>query len=181
MKKDNEINIFKYYNIFDHSVLLSYRGPFEKYTLLAFNKNLQELTCENQKVTKKLFKVFIELTQNISYYSAETNSKTGNNTGVGIFVFGELENYYTFTTGNLVCVEDGITLAHRCRIINSLNRVDLRKRKREQRAISHGTKVGASIGLIQAALISTNSLDTEIIPVDNEFSFFSISVTFEKK
>jgi hypothetical protein len=62
-----------------------------------------------------------------------------------------------------------------------LSHDDLRKYKREAREAPQleGSK-GAGIGIIQAALTSDNPLEVDAIQVDDNFSFFSLTVKIDK-
>ena len=180
MKKGKDI--FSDYPFNNQNVMISYKGPFDRYTLVALSNNIKDILYKDPVASKKVRKIFIELTQNISFYSEETSS-LGNTyeCGVGSFIFGESGNSYNFTTGNVIKKEDGKILTDRCNTINSLDRENLRQHKREQRKLCNSTKVGANIGLIQAALVSGNKLNTEVKPINNNLSFYSISVIFDKK
>jgi hypothetical protein len=62
-----------------------------------------------------------------------------------------------------------------------MNKDELRDYKREQRSLPQGVRSkGAGIGLIQAALTSGNPLQIDSMAVDEQFTFFSLSVTIEK-
>jgi len=179
--KEN-IDIFKQYPFDDQGVMISYKGPFDRYTLVALSNNIKDILYKDPTASKKVRNIFIELTQNISFYSEEISS-LGNTyeCGVGSFIFGESGNNYNFTTGNVIKKQDGEILSERCNTINSMDKDNLRQYKREQRQLSNGTKVGANIGLIQAALVSGNRLNAEVKPINNNLSFYSISVIFDKK
>jgi len=96
-------------------------------------------------------------------------------------VIGEFDEHFTFITGNVVKNEDVIPLINKCEKINSLDREGLRQYKREMRGLPSDGRDGANIGLIKVALTSENPLDIEVTPIDNEFSFFSLSVKVLKQ
>jgi len=52
-------------------VRISYTGPFDSQVLSVIAKNIEASLSANPIINKKIFKIFIELAQNISYYSAE--------------------------------------------------------------------------------------------------------------
>ncbi len=175
-------NLYKYYISFNHDVQLSYKGPIDEHILSVISKYIEVILRKNPIASRKIFKIFIELAQNISYYSAEKNILTNDKEiGSGTIVLGELDEFYTFTTGNMVRDKDIIPIIEKCEYINSLDRDALRKYKREQRKKPSGPKGGAHIGLIQVALTSANPLDVEITSIDDEFSFFSIAVKVLKE
>ncbi len=166
----------------DQNILVSYKGPFTGQILKDIGEYISDNLQPNAKASKKLFKIFIELAQNISYYSAEAN-RIGNKITkyrVGSVVIGELDNHYFMTTGNRVSNKSVSILSEKCDYINSLQREDLRKYKREQRNMDESEFGGANIGLITVALTSDNPLDVEVEKVDDSNSFFSLTVYINK-
>ena len=164
------------------NILVSYKGPFSGLILKDIGEYIAENLESNQQASKKLFKIFIELAQNISYYSAEKNRIGTKITKhrVGSVVIGELDTHYFMTTGNLVSNRSIEILSEKCDFINSLQREDLRKYKREQRNLDTSEFGGANIGLITVALTSNNPLEVMVSEVDESHSFFSLTVYINK-
>jgi asparagine N-glycosylation enzyme membrane subunit Stt3 len=161
--------------------VIAYEGPFFIHILTVFSKYVKILTRDYPDASKKIYKIFFELTQNITYYSAEINEiNQDNRTGVGKFSLDEDEKYYYFSTTNRVLKEHGEILKNRCNYINSLDSNNLRELKREQRILSQGEKLGAHIGLMQAALISNFALKVEIRKINREYSMYTLMVTLDK-
>ena len=161
--------------------VIAYEGPFFIHILTVFSKYVKILTRDYPDASKKIYKIFFELAQNITYYSSEINEiNKDNRTGVGAFRLDEDDKVYYFSTENKVLKEHGTILKNRCNYINSLETNDLRKLKREQRILSQGEKLGAHIGLMQAALISDYSLVVDIKKVNREFSMYKLTVTIDK-
>lgn len=181
MDISKQVNLFKFHNISDQEILISYKGPFDKYIIAKLGGKIKMLEDLKTKEGKKIFKIFIELAQNVSFYSAE-NSKLGEdkNTGVGSLLIGENPDHYIFATGNSVSEKDKTILEEKCKIINSLNREDLRKFKREQRTLLPGTKGGAHIGLVMVALITGRELEVEFVKINEKYYYFTITVSIEK-
>jgi hypothetical protein len=180
MEKRKRFNLFAFHSMFDEDILISYKGPFDKNILSYIGNYIRVIIQKDPKLSKKIFSIFIELAQNISFYSAEKNKLTEVMKGVGILVISEFPDYFTFASGNIVHNRDIIPVIEKCEIINSLDREGLRRYKREQRNLPHGENDGAHIGLIQVALTSANPLDIEVNPIDNKTSFFSIEVKVDK-
>ena len=180
---DNEYNsnILDLYRSLGNDTPLSYKGPIDDHILQVIGTYIEGLLKKTPKAGKKIFKVFIELAQNISYYSAERSKLLNDkDIGTGMVLITEKPEYYVFMTGNLVKTNNIITIIEKSEIINSLNRDELREYKREQRKLPPGKKGGAHIGLITVALTASNPLDIEVNPVDDEHSFFSIAVKIDK-
>ena len=165
----------------DIKTVISYEGPFFIHILTVFSKYVKILTRDFPDASKKIYKIFFELAQNITYYSAEVNEiNKDNRTGVGSFLLEEDEKFYIFSTENKVLREHGVILKNRCEYINSLDSKNLRELKREQRILSQGEKLGAHIGLMQAALMSNYALSVTIRKVDKEYSMYELKVTIDK-
>ena len=181
MSLAGKINILDFHRNLDQNIALSYKGPIDEKILQTIGYYIEGFLSLHPKAGKKIFKVFVELAQNISYYSAEKSIFKGEKEiGSGLFLIGETDESYTFVTGNLVKNDDIYAIIDKSEIINSLDRDELREYKREQRKLPSGPKGGAHIGLIQVALTSANPLDIEINPVDDEHSFISIAVKIDK-
>jgi hypothetical protein len=164
--------------------ILSYHGPLN-IDFISFSANyIRDMIQADPRITKKIFKVFIELVQNVSYYSAqvrENEKKPDSRRGIGWYYIDELEDHYLLSTGNLISKSHGPILEKNCREINSLNESELRDLKRKTRSQADIKDIGAHIGLIHTGLMSDAPLDIKITPIDDEHSFFRIKVIIEKK
>lgn len=164
-----------------NKTILSYKGPFYIELISVFGTNIRNFDDAYSNARKKLFKIFIELSQNVSNYSE--NYHMVNNVqriGVGELTLKDLEKAYLFTTKNQVKKTDAEILAERCEIVNASDQLKLRELKREQRLNSPGEKFGARIGLIQAVMLSNNTLDYQIEKINEDFSYFSLTVKIDK-
>lgn len=143
--------------------------------------NIRNFKDTYSNARKKLFKIFIELSQNVSNYSEDYHMVNNvQRIGVGELVLKEEESAYTFTTTNQVKKTDAEILAERCELINKSDQLRLRELKREQRLNSPGEKFGARIGLIQAVMLSKNKLEYKIRNINEKFSYFSLTVKIDK-
>ncbi len=179
---NKKFDLFEYNNMLGEEIQMSYNGPIDAQVIKLVEVYTNRLLNEYPKASTKLFKIFIELAQNISFYSIKrvTNSKGKPNTGVGTIIIGEQNGCYVFVAGNYINNSDVNDLTVKCEKINSLNKTDLRKYKREQRRLpSLNNKGGGNIGLIQAAILSGNPIDMKITEVDDKSSFLSITITIE--
>jgi len=159
---------------------ITYKGPFEKYIFAFLREYIEAAAGEGTNAGKKLLKIFIELAQNVSYYSAETGSFIDNQTvGAGIILIDEHDTFFNIVTGNRVKNEWTAMLLKKCKKINELDHEGLRQFKRHMRRLptTHG---GGNIGLIQMALTSDNPLEFNIIPINQEVSYFTVAVRVDK-
>ncbi len=174
--EDKYIDIAQYEKLWKDNVMLVYKGPFEENVLMALGAYIKKKFCP----ANRLFSVFIELAQNIAFYSANFSSHTNKEYGVGLVMVTEATQHHRLIAGNVVMTETIIPLIEKCELINSLDREGLRQLKIKQLRQPRGSKGGAHIGLIQVALTSSNPLEFQVVPIDDTYSFFSLSVLVNK-
>lgn len=161
--------------------ILSYKGPFYIELISVFGTNIRNFNDSFSNARKKLFKIFIELSQNVSNYSESFHMVNNvQRIGVGELTLKETDTSYVFTTRNQVKDKDANILAERCELVNASDQLKLRELKREQRLNSPGEKFGARIGLIQAVMLSKNKLEYRIDQINEKFSYFSLTVKVDK-
>ncbi|NJK84956.1 MAG: hypothetical protein HC906_02260 [Bacteroidales bacterium] len=97
------------------------------------------------------------------------------------FPIKDCGTYFTIKTGNLIQRVDGDKLRTNCDEINSLNELQLRELKRKTRGLAMVRDVGAHIGLIQTSLLSKSKITYEVFEMNENHSFFTISVNIEKR
>jgi Family of unknown function (DUF6272) len=178
-----EFNFFEYHTqISNDNILLSYKGPLSDVLLAEFSRDIREkLQKEDSKVGKKVFSIFMELAQNVLFYSKEKNHFGNNQDKVGTLVIVNEDDHYRVITGNLVFKKDVPSLIEKCQTVNSLDREALREYKRQLRNNPNNEESkGAGIGMVQAALTADNPLEVESKDVGSEFAFFVLSVPINK-
>jgi len=184
-EENMELNLLDYHlNMDQNNVVLYYKGPFDEMLLAKVSTYLRSKFTESPRAGKRLFAVFMELAQNIGYYSAETNHFDGEESknGIGAIVVQENQHSIIFTAGNLVHNETMGKINEKCERINKMDYEELRAFKRELRSKPRElTQKGGNIGLVQVALKSENALDIQDYPVDDENSFFLISTQIVKE
>lgn len=182
---DLSIEKFTYFDFYqefeDRDIPVFYKGPLKPDVLAGIASFIEIALKNNPKEAKKVYKIFIELAQNISYYSAETSSICEENCGIGLIILEEGDENYIFYAGNKTRFEDVIPVLRKCTIINNLDRDGLRKFKREQRTQTPGFKGGGHIGLIQAALISGNPINFDVFYIDEEHCFLLLWFDIKKE
>ena len=172
-----------YLNMDKQDIALYYKGPFDEVILSKISQHLRSKFPESPKASKKLFAIFIELAQNIAFYSAEKYhfDEKERTHGIGTILVKDSVGKITFTCGNLVDNKSVLELINKCEHINSLNYDELRELRKEIRnAPRKENHKGGNIGLVQVALKSENPLTTKAIEIDNDHSFFLLSTEIEK-
>ncbi len=179
--KEKPTYILDIYNILKQNIVVSYTGPFDGQVLTTIGNNIQYAIRNHPQVTNKMFRIFIELAQNISYYSAEAIvSPDGHRSGMGILIIKELEDHFLFLTGNLAKSSEIKAVVEKIERINSLDREGLRKFKRQKRSLPQGIHGAGNIGLIQVALSSDNPLNYKISAIDEEICFYTLAAKIDK-
>ncbi len=169
-----------------NKVHVLYTGPFDSDILSIIASSIQNSLSGNPVVDMKIFKIFIELCQNISYYSLEQEepdiaSGEKHGTGIGTIAIQEYNDHFIFATGNVTNHELISSVVEKCDKINALDREQLREYRREQRKLGPGVRGGGNIGLIQVALTSENKIDYKLIPVAGGNLFYTIGIKINKK
>ncbi|MBN2757992.1 MAG: SiaB family protein kinase [Bacteroidales bacterium] len=178
---DKAENAYQMYSDYIDSTIISYNGPFDAQVLSVIAENIEYSLSNNPRVSKKIFKIFIELAQNISYYSAEKQkNEEGNFFGSGILMLREMVDHYSFSTGNIVEKHQVLPVIQKCETINMLDREKLRQYKRKLRNMPSGTPGGGNIGLVQVALTADYPLEYEVVTVDESTSFYILNVRVNK-
>lgn len=177
---NNDFDFFAYYAQLNHqNLILSYKGPLTDVLLAEFSRDIREKLKENRKAGKKVFSVFMELSQNVLFYSKEINH-FGDQDKVGTLVILQTENEYRVITGNLITTESASILLDKWKTVISLDRDALRDYKRKLRdAPREGESKGAGIGLVQVALTS-DDLEVKIKRINDKFSFFALFANIAK-
>jgi len=164
-----------------NNVVASYIGPFDGDILSLLAENIKGSLWGDAKQGKRFFKIFIELAQNISLYSAEKTPTKKNSSafGEGSLIISEYEDYFLFSAGNVVDTKTAKALTKKCETINTLDRIGQRKLKGELREKPHEMG-GGNIGLVQVALASKHELNYKIETISDTKSFYIISVRIDK-
>ena len=180
--KHQEFDLFDFHNLCEGNIKISYKGPWDKHNLLSIGNYIRNASKEDELLNRKVFQIFVELAENVSLYSREYDQPENNKrAGIGSLVIREDNESFYFYSGNVVDTADIIPIIDKCGVINALDHDKLRAFKRRQRNLPHSERGGANIGLIQVALIAGNPLDIKVTPIDNETSFFSVSVQIIKE
>ncbi len=162
--------------------IICYHGPIN-IDLVSFASNyIKKYIVADASVVGKIYKVFIELAQNVSYYSARQYSKLrAFGSGIGWLRVDEKEDHFAISTGNVIQKEHGPILEKHCTEINSLCEDELRELKRVTRSQAGIRDIGAHIGLIQMGLITGNPLNLNIESQSENHSFFTITTKVNKR
>ncbi|MCX7985818.1 MAG: SiaB family protein kinase [Bacteroidales bacterium] len=162
-------------NATDKKIVFSYEGPFNMRIISSLGKYLAEYLDASFETRMSLYRVFIEISQNVALYSEDrVKQELDNTVGVGkVHIETDGKSYFC-TTKNRIRPEHGDILINYCQRINEATTNDLIKLKEKLRRESSIKDNGAHIGLISIRLFSKNLLDVSITK-ENDNTYFTIS------
>ncbi len=163
------------------NIYFAYEGAFEQIKIRNFASKIKELTKDNSVIQRRSFYVFVELAQNVKFYSDERIKIDNQDVGMGSLIIYDSKDYFGFIIGNKVNDAAYKVLERKCKIINTMDRSMLREFKRYQRNLIPGTNGGAHIGLIMAALTTRKKLEYYGVPIDDSFHYFILNIILDKK
>ncbi|WP_020526323.1 SiaB family protein kinase [Flexithrix dorotheae] len=165
----------------NNSKVVFHSGVIDELVISHLGDQIRERFADAPKTNRKLFSIFMELTQNIFFYSAEKITDSDSEKRIGSVSITEEEEQYTIQCSNLVEQQYAGELEESCATIKGMDKEALRKYKREQRGKPQGERSkGAGIGLIQVAILSENNLQASIVPENEDFSRYSLDIKVEK-
>ncbi len=165
-----------FYELLSKEIIVAYRGTFEKRVLNVLARNIESSVQDNLVLKRKFFRIFLEFSQNIAYYSSEQVETADNElSGAGMLILKHGTNgNYMFMSGNMVKNDMLKYINERVELINSLDRDELRQYKREQLKLVE-TGVKNNLGILQIVLISGNPIVVKTMPLNDTESFIIIT------
>ncbi|MDX2301662.1 MAG: SiaB family protein kinase [Microscillaceae bacterium] len=161
-------------------IMLNYEGPISNSVISRLAGQIEDKFRPKECIKRKLFSIFIELAQNILYYSAITQ-KSNIRAKMCYFMIYEEKEAWVLSTGNYINTHKSVDLQQRCLLINSLSEQELRRYRLNILAQPWSEKAkGAGIGLVKVALISNNHLDISVKKMNEQLSFLTLSTKVSK-
>ncbi|HOK50983.1 MAG TPA: SiaB family protein kinase [Bacteroidales bacterium] len=162
-------------NALSNKIVFSYEGPFNMRIISSLGKYLAEYLDASFETRMSLYRVFIEISQNVALYSEDrVKQELDTTVGVGKVVIETDGKSFRCTTTNRIRPEHASVLTNYCQQINEATTNDLIKLKEKLRRESSIKDNGAHIGLISIRLFSKNLLEVSITN-EQEHTFFTIS------
>lgn len=168
---------------------MSFKGAFAQPIIVEIGQTLRskiaaqpvESITERTLLMKKIFAVFVELAQNVMFYSAEQElDEYGKECGVGILVISENAETYCVSSGNQIASADGERLSTLCESVRALSKEELKERYTEQRRLPRGSSSGAGLGFLDVARRADLPLEYAITPLSGDRALFMLSAYFAK-
>jgi hypothetical protein len=181
---------FKLYGLYDqmraHKVILAFKGVVSQDLLSRLASSLKRRTSKDDpNIGKKVFGIFIELSQNVSLHSAEKSfsNSEDKSIGVGLILASEAEDHFLVSSCNAINNDEVESILQRCQYINSLDAEGLKDYyKKQRREPQRDNKPGANIGLIDMVRRSNNHITADVNPhpSDANQSLITISLRLNK-
>ena len=167
------------------NTLIRYRGSVDDQVIMRAKASLEEQLSISAKLFSKIFAVFVELAQNISRHSLESNLFWGEQDthGVGFIRVYESNGVYHLHAANWIMRKDAIELTQKCEQLNQLSYQELRRMKQDIFSKpKEANQKGGKVGLIQIALRAKSPLETKIEDKgDKDLVYFNISTKINMK
>ncbi|MCG8698751.1 MAG: SiaB family protein kinase, partial [Bacteroidales bacterium] len=162
---------------------LVYKGPLDHASMKFFTSMAKEEianNCEDKGVQRKIFHVMVEMIQNITKHSANSDDKgVGGN---GIFVVGGNEDYFYVITGNMIKNDKVRGLEETILSLNNMSKEELQTLYKSQiRGGELSKKGGAGLGLIDIVRKTDHGFGFQFLRIDTENQFFILKATIAKK
>jgi Family of unknown function (DUF6272) len=180
----SELQFYKYYSeMSENKIDLAFKGPFSHQVLLSLADTLLGTIHRDpnpQKKAKKVFAIFIELTQNIRDYSYERTYFEGKEVGTGLILLQEFDDHYEITSCNLVEKHKVDKLIEYCKYLNAMDAAQL-KAYYKTRIKEEDEKSNGGVGLISIARKSGRPFEFDMEIVNDKLSFFHLKISVEKE
>ena len=157
---------------------LVYKGSLSHETMKFFTSMAEEkvsFRCKDISVRRKVFHVMVEMLQNVTRHSADSDEAGSGN---GLFVIGERPDYYYVITGNVVRSSVVRDLEDNIEMLNEMDRESLNTLHKQQ--IQSGElslKGGAGLGLIDIIRKTGEKYAYQFLRLDENYHFFVLKAT----
>lgn len=182
-----ELELFEYYRkMCERNIVLDFQGAISQDMLVGMAELIKSkfsLEMHRTNLVKKLLSIFIEMAQNIAFYSTERArlDHIDKDVGAGIIVVTEKDKIYTITSGNMVNKKNLLFIIEHCQKINTMDKEELKQFYKEKiKSSRKKDEKGAGLGLIDVARKSGNQIQFNITPVDENNSFLVLSVKVQE-
>jgi len=177
----SEAELFKnYQEMKGKNFVLSFKGTVSQDILVGLKEVMESRFSRGvsqDRSAKKVFSVFIELSQNVLHYSDEkVRMENDADIGAGIVIICENDKSYKISSGNRIDNSRLPEMIERCDHINSLDREGLKRlyRERLNKPLDKDSK-SPKLGLVDIAIKSGNPIMLEAKKIDDQYSFLVIS------
>ena len=155
-------------------VIFSYKGVFKEQTsshiLNWIERYLNSNSTVSRPESKKIFKVAVEIIQNLIHHSSLSDSSF-------VFSKSESENRFSLSSTNLVDTKQSNKLVSALSAIKTISDEELRLLKKNvmenENRSDHG---GGGMGLLELAKLSNFNIESELLPAPQDKLLFCLTV-----
>lgn len=181
------LDIYDFYDKMEKSnIMLSFKGDITSELLtsiLQIMESRMESMDEPPKVRRKVYNILVECLQNLYHHIDEVPEMDASIAEKSaIFMIGKVDGEYSILTGNYIAGDQVENLKGKLDKINQMSKDELKTYYKE--VLNNGemsAKGGGGLGMIDIARKSGHKLDYNFLPVDNNFSFFSLRIKVAQK
>lgn len=180
MDVKNVSNFYKSFN--QEGVIISYQGPFMQEMIeeisTIINNKLSHYT--DLPMNGKYLNLFIELSQNILRYSADSVlNDEGNQVSNGLILLGIQNGHFYIISGNPIKDGQEEQLNQKLNLLETSSKQELRNMFKEQIKVkSEGLNKSAGLGLIEISR-KADKIEHEFTSLESGQRFFSLKIEFK--
>ncbi len=158
------------------NIFIIHKGDFSQHSTVPILRMIEDnlhTSLDNNSFKKKTFHVLVEILQNVSKHSLETNGKRE-----GIFLIGKKDNKFFVYTGNFISGVQVEPLSKHLDNLNILNKEELLQLYKYTLHLGTTTsRGGAGLGLIDVARDSSEKMQYKFTKIDDNLSFYALHAT----
>lgn len=176
------VDIYDFYDKMErNNIMLSFKGDITSELLTSILQIMEsklDNLQEEPKIKKKVYNVLVECLQNLYHHMDEDKQiSKSERSRSAIFMIGKVDGNYNIITGNYINVGNVNTLKTKLDDINALSKEELKEYYKA--VLNNGEmsqKGGGGLGMIDIARKTGQKLDYTFMPIDNNYSFFSLNI-----
>lgn len=184
---ESAMNIYDLYNrMQSNKVVLSFKGDVTAdlmTSILQIIEQRMDDMNEAPRLKKKVYNVLVECLQNLYHHIDEIPSQTENDVPErsAIFMISLNREGYSITTGNYILTARRPKFENKLELINSLDPNELKELYKEAlNSDTRSEKGGGGLGMIDIARKTGKKLNYDFVPLNDEYSFFSLNIAVEE-
>jgi hypothetical protein len=161
-------------------IIMSYKGAASGdllNSIIAITQTKLTEVEHKSGIRRRLFSILVEILQNIQNHFDHIAAEDVKDDDAIVFVLARAEDSYRVLTGNYIPHHEVLSLKRRIDEVNAMTSEELKTKYRD--TLDNGQvspKGGAGLGIIDIARKSSDKLEYDFRPVNDKYSFFSLSV-----
>lgn len=152
--------------------VMIYKGAFGRVPFSMIETYCQELVDQGPVVKKKVRSVFVELAQNINFYSSERDKGEG----IGYMSIAQTDDGYSIISGNKSSVDNEKRLITRLEKISKLDNSGMHEYKRKLMHEGIPMSENANIGVVHSAIVAGSKFVYESVKTDDDNCFITLKI-----